>query len=201
MRDCIPILNALERIGEEDLTPWLHSSTEVIGKLIAQLSDAAEAIDDRHVACRDCIDFLVDFVHREPANVSHVQPVTVLHTGRRGRPRKIINELFLREAMSGQRCISLSKLSRTLGVHRHTVRYYVDKANIDTQFSALSPEELDAVIGQFRVNKPDSGLQYIIGSLRDSASGLRIQRSRVIDSLHRVDPLGTVLQERASIHR
>jgi hypothetical protein len=199
MTDCIPILNALESLGEEDLTLWLHSSTKVIGKLIARLSDAAEAIDDRHVACRDCIDFIVDFMHREPANVSHVQPVTVLQTGRRGRPRKVIDESFLREAMSGQRRISLSKLGRTLGVHRHTIRYYVNDANIDTQFAALSPEELDVVIGQFRANKPDSGLRYIIGSLRDS--GIRIQRSRVIDSIRRVDPLGTVLRERASIHR
>lgn len=182
MTDCIPILHALESLGEEDLTLWLHSSTEVIGKLIARLSDAAEAIDDR-----------------EPVNVSYVQPVTVLRTGRRGRPRKVINESFLREAMSGQRRISQSKLGRTLGVHRHTVRHYMKNANIDTQFSALSPEELDVIIGQFRANKPDSGLRYVTGYLRDSE--IRIQRSRVIDSMHRVDPLGTVLRERVSIHR
>ena len=138
-------------------------------------------------------------MHREPANVSHVQPITMLRTGRRGRPRKAIDESYLCEAMSGQRRISLSKLGRALGVHRHTVRRNVTEANIDTQFSALSPEELDVLVRRFWEYKPDSGLHYVIGSLRDS--GLRIQRSRVLDSIHRVDPLGTVLRQHASIHR
>ena len=49
--ECIPILHALESLREEDLMLWLHSSTEVVGKLIMRLSNAAEAVDDRYVVC------------------------------------------------------------------------------------------------------------------------------------------------------
>jgi DNA-binding transcriptional MerR regulator len=138
-------------------------------------------------------------MHREPTNVSFISPITVVRTGRRGRPRKVIDDSYLQEAMSAQRRISISKLARALGVHRHTVRHYLKEANINTQFSTLSPGELDTLVRHFQESKPDSGIRYVIGSLRDN--GLRIQRSRVIDSVHRVDPVGTALREHTTIHR
>jgi hypothetical protein len=48
-RECIPILHVIESLGEDDLMPWLWSSTEIVGNLIMQLSEAEEAVDGVYV--------------------------------------------------------------------------------------------------------------------------------------------------------
>ncbi|KAJ7639841.1 hypothetical protein DFH06DRAFT_925737, partial [Mycena polygramma] len=67
------------------------------------------------------------------------------------------------------------------------------------KFSNLSRASLDAFVKQFRTEKPDSGIRYLIGFLR--TQGLRIQRRRVFSSVHRVDRLGRTLRRRVTIPR
>ncbi|KAG1902945.1 uncharacterized protein F5891DRAFT_948282 [Suillus fuscotomentosus] len=47
--------------------------------------------------------------------------------------------------------------------------------------------------------KPNSGVHYLTGHLRQL--GLRIQQQRVISSIHRVNPLETVLRQCTIIQR
>ncbi|KAH7919167.1 hypothetical protein BV22DRAFT_1023462, partial [Leucogyrophana mollusca] len=51
----------------------------------------------------------------------------------------------------------------------------------------------------FKAQKPDSGLQYLVGFLR--SHGLRVQRCRVRRSVRRVDIVGQVLRQQKVIER
>ena len=120
-------------------------------------------------------------------------------TGRQGRPRKVIDPGFLEAATSSTRNISLSQLARSLHVHRHTVRAYLERSNIDYGFSNILDEELDLLVSLYNKDKPESGIRYVTGFLRHH--GLRVQRHRIAASLRRVDPVGRALQERLHIVR
>ena len=121
-------------------------------------------------------------------------------TGKRGRPAVAIDPAVLQEAMSPGRKISQSALARTLGIHRHTLRKQLALHNIaPPSFAAISNVDLDLLLRTFKELKPRSGWRYAYAWLADK--GLRIQQSRVKASLHRIDGLRQVLQNRATINR
>lgn len=122
-----------------------------------------------------------------------------MQTGRHGRPRKVPNLNYLYDAMSPKRRITLTSLAKLIGIHRHTLRTYLKHYNVDYKFAVLSDSDLDLLVKTFRSVKPESGIQYLVGFLR--RHGVRIQKSRLISSVHRVDQLGRVLRERTAIRR
>jgi hypothetical protein len=125
--------------------------------------------------------------------------VTIVLSGKRGRPRKVINYAYLQEAMSPKRRITLSKLARLLGIHRHTLRTYLRHYGVDYKFTALSDDDLDTLVKVFRSANPESGMRYLVGFLR--THGLRIQKAHVTRSIQWVDNLGRELRERTRIRR
>lgn len=131
---------------------------------------------------------------REASNIEYLEPINVVKSGKRGRPRKSVNVQLLREAMRPERNISISGLSRVLGVHRNTLRAKMKENHVTKSFSSISDVDLDAHVQTFRVAHPDSGLRYLIGYLR--AKGLRVAWSRVSASLKRVDKIGQTLRGR-----
>lgn len=135
----------------------------------------------------------------ETANVAHVEMVTIQRTGKRGRPRKVPNVEFLREAMKPGRHIKKTKLSRSMRMTRGTLRQYLNKYGIDHGFSTISDSDLDDLVRRFRRAKPDSGTRYLVGRLR--VQGLRVQKRRVKASIDRIDPLGQVLRRREPTRR
>ncbi|KAJ6483265.1 hypothetical protein C8R45DRAFT_753847, partial [Mycena sanguinolenta] len=66
------------------------------------------------------------------------------------------------------------ELARILGISRHTLIARMKEHNVLYKFSQLSRADLDAFVKQFRAEKPDSGIRYLIGFLR--TKGHRIQR-------------------------
>jgi hypothetical protein len=101
--------------------------------------------------------------------------------------------------MRPSRSICQTTLARSLGIHRNTVRNYMKIYGIKKSFSSITNQELDQLVKQYKSLKPASGYRYVIGFLR--SNGLRVQRDRVIQSLHRVDRLGRLLRRRITIHR
>ncbi|KAK6991473.1 hypothetical protein R3P38DRAFT_2572217 [Favolaschia claudopus] len=173
----IPMLVDLETQALDESLPlsWVHECAYMVARLVKELCDAqtnAEA--------------------RDSSNVAFPEPVEVIRTGRRGRPRKIINTKYLAEALSTKRHISISALARILGVSRHTLMSRMKENNLLYKFSRLLRADLDAFVRQFRAERPDSGIRYLIGCLR--SHGLRIQRRRVFASIRRVDRLGRRLR-------
>ena len=72
-------------------------------------------------------------------------------------------------------------------------------------YSDITDNALDEIYASITGNSsedpltPNIGRRWFIGALR--SRGLHIQRRRVIDCLRRVDPVGTALRWRMTIHR
>jgi hypothetical protein len=101
--------------------------------------------------------------------------------------------------MSPKRRITLSCLAKVLGIHRHTLRYYLKLNKVDYTFSTLSNADLDMLVKSFRSARPDLGLRTLIGFLRSHR--LRIQKCRVVGAIRRVDGIGSILRHRTTIRR
>ena len=90
-------------------------------------------------------------------------------------------------------------LSNILGVHRHTLRRHLQLHGIYQRFSDISDHDIDTLIRHFKMERPKSGLRYAIGFL--TKNGIRVQKRRIKASLQRMDTLGQVLRNHASIDR
>ncbi|KAK1220201.1 hypothetical protein PQX77_017052 [Marasmius sp. AFHP31] len=166
--EAVPLLEALEREGIPD--DWITETSGLVGQLalkIARAESTSRNYDDRHV--------------RVP------KPVKLHRTGKRGRPAKVVDESYLREAMCSRRAITITKLTKGY--------------NIDSwRFSRISNRELDKIVREYRMEHPGSGLSYLQGHLR-SHHGLRLQRHRILGSIARVDGLGVILRRNQGIRR
>lgn len=128
-----------------------------------------------------------------------MNPVTLLHTGKRGRPRKIIADSLLRDAFAPHRNISVPKLAKVLRINRNTINKARKALGIRRDFSQWTDEELDSVVQQIRKEKPSVGLKFIWSRLR--WNGAKIQRERVRKSMRRNDPIGVELRGRKALRR
>lgn len=133
------------------------------------------------------------------ANIIHIKPFNVVHTGRPGRPRKVIDHRLLAEVLSSKRSINQSRLGRTIGVHRHTIRKYRRLYGIQFEYTDITDAELDILVKDYKMRHTESGFKYVKGYL--TSRGLRIQKNRVLASMRRLDALGNALRERRSIRR
>lgn len=141
------------------------------------------------------------FIHfSEKAKVSQVKTIEIQRSGRRGRPRKVISNSFLQEAFKSGRNISISRIASTLGVHRNSIKNYMKLYKIVRQlFSEVSDPLLDSTIRRFKDFHPNAGIRYIRGFLLQQ--GIRIQRSRIVASLSRVDDIAKVVLRNKTIQR
>ena len=119
--------------------------------------------------------------------------ITFERTGRRGRPRKRINEAFLRDVTDPRRNIYLSKLAPKLKISRNVLQREIRLLGVDNGFSNIPDNELDRVIRDFLQQKEHTtGSGYVIGHVR--RKGIRVQRHRIRASINRVDRLGRTMR-------
>lgn len=135
----------------------------------------------------------------ESSNIRYFSPVSLLHTGERGRPRKVIDFHYLQEAFSDHRNISITQLAQAIDVHPNTLTAYLKLYDLSKRFSQLSDDQLDGLIRNYREQRPTSGIHYVIGYLR--RLGLKFQRHRVVSSVKWVDGLGAAMRRRIAIRR
>lgn len=120
--------------------------------------------------------------------------------GRQGRPRKVLSEPILREMFRPGRNIKVCQAAKALNVHRNTVKHYLQSYRIRKQeYSQISDEELDTLVEEFKQKRPTTGLSYLRGHLLQQ--GWRIQRSRLLASVSRVDGVRKVLRKNSAIKR
>lgn len=132
--------------------------------------------------------------------MSQIKVITTEKSGKRGRPRKVISEAFLKEAFKPGRNISISKLASSLPVHKNTLKNYMRQYKITRQpFSTISDVSLDAIIQQYKREHPNTGIRYLRGHLFQN--GIRVQRERIIASLSRVDDIAKVILRNKTIKR
>ena len=114
-------------------------------------------------------------------------------TGGPGRPSfKISMEML--EDLRGFG-FSWRKIAKLLGVSRWTVHRRVKEFGLQSlsEFSLMSDDELDAIISDYMNRHGNTtGQAYMTGYLR--SLGLRVQRSRVRESISRLDPVNSALR-------
>ena len=133
-------------------------------------------------------------MQRDSTSVTDIPTVKAVHTGRPGRPRKVLSEPILREMFRPGRNIKVSQAARALNVHRHTVQRYLQSYQIrKQQYSQISDEELDYLVERFKQKRPTTGLGYLRGHLLQQ--GWRIQRDRLLASISRVDGIQKALRK------
>jgi hypothetical protein len=138
-------------------------------------------------------------LYSDGSSTISICPVTIEHHPRKGRPRKTIDEAYLREAIHPSRNIPKTKLAKVLGVHRNTLKKKMDEFGIDCKYSAIADGDLDSLVKEYKVKKPNAGFRYVRGHLR--SLGIRVQKRRVSDALRRVDRIGRLIRKRAVIRR
>lgn len=138
-------------------------------------------------------------IYRNGHAHTYVQPVTIQRTQRRGRPRKHIDKTWLADAVSPSHNLSISKVAQALGLHRETVRFYIDEHGLDHTYSNIPDDELDGLLRIFIAEQPSSGLISAQGYLR--SLGQKVQRQRVRASLHRIDAVGRALRATQHVPR
>ncbi|KAL0572531.1 hypothetical protein V5O48_009435 [Marasmius crinis-equi] len=173
----ISILEALDRYKEEERLDeaWIIEVAQLILDMIDQLVAAKEISVDR-----------------EQSHIHYSQPVQKIKTGLPGRPRLAINPNFLEEAMAPKLSMKVVDIAKSLGVSTNTVKSRLREAGINYKYTPLTDEDLDAITHEYRRTKVGSGIRYLVGHIR-SAYNMRVQRSRIYDSVKRVDGLRIVV--------
>ena len=65
-------------------------------------------------------------------------------------------------------------------------------ASVSHSFSSIDNNQLDNIMLDIKQQHPNCGYRMVLGHLR--SRGLFIQQTRVIESMRRVDPEGTVMR-------
>ncbi|KIP01306.1 hypothetical protein PHLGIDRAFT_507613 [Phlebiopsis gigantea 11061_1 CR5-6] len=99
----MPILKAF--ISEEISAEWIVAGVDLFGRLALMLRDVASAAEGI-----------------ERSLVKNPQLASIVQSGQRGQPEKIVREDSLREALASNHHIPLQTLSQALGIHRNTLR-------------------------------------------------------------------------------
>jgi transposase len=147
-------------------------------------------VGDRLFACISEAQYLVSSAC-DTINGTHSQPEKYF-TGNRGRPSYNITreqiEYFIDYGFKA------GEIATLLGVSVATVRRRLQDFELSTSvcFTPLSDEQLDEVVKDIKRNFVQSGYRMVLGLLR--SRGFRIQESRVMESLRRVDVEGVIMR-------
>ncbi|KAG1798265.1 uncharacterized protein HD556DRAFT_1220704, partial [Suillus plorans] len=134
----IPLLRALENSSAVVGVPmsWVLQVTAKFVMLLRQLQQAETTARGG-----------------ETSNISVPQPITVAHTGKPGRPRKVPNVQLLHEFASPGRHLQQTKLAQVMGIHHNTLRSYLKQNNVSYKYSLISDADLDQA---YKVSRPNA---------------------------------------------
>ena len=200
-------------MAEDDLEAFL----DAVQTALQQVQDRADSLDDPEgmlihldavFQCLVWVEPLFSASTNFPSLLSAVSDMIVfvqLAVGEqkptipRGRPSLNISERTLSSFLEQE--FTQVEIAHMLGcsaksVHRMIVNFGLSRF---VQYSAISDNELDALVEDFVSNFPTAGQKTLAGHL--SAMGYRIQRYRVRESLYRVDPWGVWERSRRLLHR
>ncbi|XP_016392223.1 uncharacterized protein LOC107727001, partial [Sinocyclocheilus rhinocerous] len=131
------------------------------------------------------------------ARLRAVPPPTSI-TGHRGRPRYDISYAQLCHCL--RLGFNWQGIASLLGIDRLTLFQHRQRLEIrPMEFAELSNYELNTLVRQILQRTPNAGETYILGSLRSRS--IRIQRWRVRQCLHEIDPIGRSLGRRRAVRR
>ena len=116
----------------------------------------------------------------------------------RGRPSFQIPNTQLDFLLSHS--FTITQIAKMFGCHRRTIHRRIQEYQLSTHhFSAITDSDLDNIVRSMCTLHQRSGEKSIEGKLR--SVGLRVQRERIRESIHRVDPTGVEHRIRRVLHR
>ena len=126
-------------------------------------------------------------------------PAGLLPVNTRGRPRLDVSNTQLEYLLNiGFSC---PRIANVLGVSLSIIRRKMIDCNLSVSsvYSQISDDELDVLVADIKHTFPNCGYRLMRGHLLNQ--GHRVTQMRIRDSLHRVDPDGSVLRWAATIQR
>lgn len=119
-------------------------------------------------------------------------------TGLPGRPRYSISLEQISHCMSLG--MNWRRISACLGISRRTLYRHRQYLGVQPlEYTVISSHALNNIIRDILQNTPNAGETYVLGSLRSRQ--IRIQRWRVRQSLHEVDPVAQSFRHCHTIRR
>ena len=117
----------------------------------------------------------------------------------RGRPRLDVSNTQLEYLL--HLGFSCPKIANLLGVSLSTIRRRMTDCNLSVSsvYSQITDDELDKFVADIKHAFPNCGYRLMHGHLLNQ--GHRIAQMRIRESLHRVDPDGSVLRWASTIQR
>ena len=107
-----------------------------------------------------------------------------------GRPNFDIQKDQLSSLLDSR--FTVVQIAEIIGVSRRTVFRRMSEFDLSVRstYSDLTDDELDHIINQIKLDFPTCGNKQMIGHL--ASQGIKVQQSRVQESMRRVDPEGCV---------
>ena len=90
------------------------------------------------------------------------------------------------------------RIADMLHISRSTLYRRLDSSDL-AEYTDISDRELDSLIQTYKVTHPNDRESMVIGHLRSCE--VRVPRSRVRDSIHRIDPRGIIQRSLTTIRR
>jgi hypothetical protein len=153
-----------------------------------------------------CFELILQSLHRHMSELAR-RPTTLTtqkcnaeSTGRPGRPAFNIQPEMLEDLL----CLGFSKerIAKICGVSRWTIYRRIHQFNLQhlSEFTDLPDAELDRIIGDYASRHGrTTGQVLIMGYLY--SLGIHVQRTRVRDSIGRIDPANSALRWGAAVYR
>ena len=192
------VYHASDLVGLEICERRLEEHTRVLVAVLLSQSDPL--LEDLFGALVDSLAVLLrrasEFLNKSSCQEKEERPVTFLaSTG--GRPAyNITKELIeqLRETGMNWKSISVC-----LGVSDQTLYRRRIEFGVENSLTEISDEELDGQVRDILNLTPYSGKSYVRGGLK--GRGINVQRSRIRESLQRIDGIGRAVRQRYAICR
>ncbi|KAF4613136.1 hypothetical protein D9613_010694 [Agrocybe pediades] len=180
--ESIPLLRALEAGDMQGQGGWIREVAELVVRAMVELEEMATRMDSV-----------------VKTKLMPINPVTTIHTGRPGRPRKTINSEWIEKTFAPHRSLSASEVAEAIGINRKTLQKIMRTHGVDDSFSAITDEEIDILVTDLKTKKPGAGIRYVLGFFR--RRGIKVQQVRVRESLRRVDRVGQAVRRHKRIQR
>jgi len=130
---------------------------------------------------------------------SENHPRLLLRANSRGRPRLDISSAQLEYLLHlGFSCPQIASI---LAVSLSTIRRRMTDCNLSVSslYAQITDQELDVLVTDIKHAFPNCGYRLMYGHLLNQ--GYRVAQMRIRDSLHRVDPDGSVIRWASTIER
>ena len=117
----------------------------------------------------------------------------------RGRPKLELSREQLQYLVDHG--FGVTEIGGLLGISRATVHRRIREFDMQgpREFSTLDDEDLDGIVRNIQASFPNCGEKLVEGHL--VSQGIKVQRRRVRESLHRTDPVGVAVRRSLAIMR